>query len=65
LDCKTGIRVLQALEQANRELHTTTAIITHNAEIRKMAHRVLYFGDGRITRTEVNERRLSPSEISW
>lgn len=65
LDSKTGIRVLQALEQANRELHTTTAIITHNAEIRKMAHRVLYFGDGRITRTEINERRLSPSEISW
>ncbi len=65
LDCKTGIRVLEALEQANRELGTTTAIITHNAAIMKMAHRVLYFGDGRITRTEVNETRAAPAEISW
>jgi hypothetical protein len=30
-----------------------------------MAHRVLFFGDGRITATDVNESRKAPSEISW
>ncbi|MGI9386521.1 MAG: ABC transporter ATP-binding protein, partial [Methyloligellaceae bacterium] len=42
LDSKTGIRVLDALVAVNKELGTTTALITHNAEIRKIAHRVIY-----------------------
>ncbi len=65
LDSKTGVRVLEALSQVNRELGTTTALITHNAAIKDMAHRVLLFGDGRITGTQVNETRKPPSEISW
>jgi putative ABC transport system ATP-binding protein len=65
LDSKTGVRVLEALSQVNRELGTTTALITHNAAIKDMAHRVLLFGDGRITGTQVNATRKQPSEISW
>lgn len=65
LDSKTGIKVLEALVAVNTELGTTTAIITHNAEIRRIAHRVLYLQDGRIVRTEQNETRVSPSEITW
>jgi putative ABC transport system ATP-binding protein len=65
LDSHTGVRVLQAIATVNAELGTTTAVITHNAAIAGMAHRVLYFGDGRITRTTVNEARLDPTEISW
>ena len=65
LDSKTGIRVLEALSQVNRELGTTTALITHNAAIKDMAHRVLLFGDGRITGIQINGTRKSPSEISW
>ena len=49
----------------NREFGTTTAVITHAAEIRKMAHRVIRFQDGRISAVEVNETRLSPQEIEW
>ena len=30
LDSRTGLRVLEALSQVNRELGTTTALITHN-----------------------------------
>jgi putative ABC transport system ATP-binding protein len=65
LDSKTGIRVLEALSQVNEELGTTTALITHNAAIKDMAHRVLMFGDGRITGTQVNQTRKPPSAISW
>lgn len=65
LDSKTGVRVLEALSQVNQELGTTTALITHNAAIKDMAHRVLLFGDGRITGTQVNEVRKLPSEVSW
>ena len=65
LDSKTGVRVLEALSQINNELGTTTALITHNAAIKDMAHRVLMFGDGRISGTQVNTKRKQPSEISW
>ena len=33
LDVATGILVLEAIERVNRELGTTTAVITHNAAI--------------------------------
>ncbi|HMN37690.1 MAG TPA: ABC transporter ATP-binding protein [Hyphomicrobium sp.] len=65
LDSKTGIWVLEALTTVNRELGTTTVVITHNAAIRNIADRVIYFADGRIARIERNEHRLAPSEVSW
>jgi putative ABC transport system ATP-binding protein len=65
LDSKIGVLVLDAIDHVNRELGTTTAIITHNAAIQAMAHRVFTFGDGRITATHTNDTRAKPSEISW
>ncbi len=65
LDSKTGIVVLEALERVNRELGTTTVVITHNAGIARMAHRVIHLADGRIGTVQVNETRLAPRELSW
>lgn len=65
LDSKTGVQVLEALTSVNEELGTTTALITHNAAIKDIAHRVFYFGDGRITKTEVNKRRVTPDKVNW
>ena len=65
LDSKTGVQVLEALDQINQEFGTTTAVITHAAEIRKMAHRVIRFQDGRIASVDVNKTRLHPREIDW
>jgi putative ABC transport system ATP-binding protein len=65
LDATTGVRVLDALETANRELGTTTLVITHNADIARMAHRVLYLGDGRILREVRNATRASAMELRW
>lgn len=65
LDSKTGIVVLQALQRVNQELGTTTAVITHNAGIAKMADRVIHLVDGRISQVLVNEKKLSPDKLSW
>lgn len=65
LDATTGIRVLDALDTANRELGTTTLVITHNADIARMAHRVLSLGDGRIVREERNARRARAVDLHW
>ncbi|MEX0408228.1 ABC transporter ATP-binding protein [Aquibium sp. LZ166] len=65
LDSKTGILVLEALSRINEELNTTMAIITHNAGIRQIAHRVFSFRDGRIAEASVNEERVKPAEVTW
>ncbi|OOG28629.1 ABC transporter [Thioalkalivibrio denitrificans] len=65
LDSKTGIVVLEVLERINRELGTTTAVITHNATIADMADRVVHFLDGHIDRIDTPAVRKSPRELSW
>ncbi len=65
LDFKTGIRVLSVIERVNRELGTTTAIITHNAPVAEIADRVVRLADGRIEFDEPNERRRPVEEIRW
>ncbi|MFV8835678.1 ABC transporter ATP-binding protein [Aquisalimonas sp.] len=65
LDSRTGVQVLEAIEHVNRELHTTTAVITHNVVIAEMADRVVRLSDGRVSDVHVNEQRKAPSELSW
>jgi len=65
LDSRTGVQVREALKDINNRLGTSTVVITHNAGIRRMAHRVVWFKDGRIADVEENAQRVAPSEISW
>jgi putative ABC transport system ATP-binding protein len=65
LDSKTGIRVIDALLSVNRQLGTTTVIITHNASIQEVADRVLFFADGRISRAQQNDTRRETAQLSW
>ena len=65
LDSKTGQTVLQLLMQLNRELQTTIVIITHAADIARLAHRVIYLNNGVIAESYRNEQRLSVEEIDW
>ncbi|MCO8145262.1 ABC transporter ATP-binding protein [Rhodovulum tesquicola] len=65
LDSKTGVQVLEALKDINERFGTTTIVITHNAAIRRMAHRIVRFQDGRIVSVETNETRLAPHDIDW
>ena len=60
LDIATGILVLEAIDQVNRELGTTTAVITHNAAVA---------GDGRSRRVALGrpdrQRRAGTNARSW
>lgn len=65
LDSSTGVQVLEALRNINTRFGTTTVIITHNAEIQRMAHRVIQFQDGKISQVTTNDHPVAPSEIVW
>ncbi len=65
LDYATGKLVLEVLERVNRELGTTTAVITHNAAIAAMADRVIRIGSGQIVDVQRNATKARPDELVW
>lgn len=65
LDYETGKLVLRAIDKVNRELGTTTAVITHNAAIAGMADRVIRITSGKVAEDYRNAKRVSPEELSW
>ena len=65
LDVQTGILVLEAIDRVNRELGTTTAVITHNAAIAEIAGRVIRLSGGLIAGIEITAHRKAPSEVRW
>ena len=65
LDVETGKLVLAAIERVNRELGTTTAVITHNAAISAMADRVLQLADGKLVVDKRNPARAAPGSLVW
>jgi len=65
LDYETGVLVLEVLQRINREVGTTTAVITHNAAIAGMADRVIRMRSGQIVETQVNAQRLDPRQLAW
>ena len=65
LDFRTGVQVLEVIDRVNRELGTTTAVITHNVPVAAIADRVVTLADGRVASEERNETKLAPQDVRW
>jgi putative ABC transport system ATP-binding protein len=65
LDSATGVRVLEALMRANAELGATVVLITHNAAVADVAHRVIRFADGQVVEDRPNPQRKAAAEVRW
>jgi len=65
LDYQTGVRVIEVIERVNRDLGTTTGIITHNAPIAQVADRVVSLADGRIASQTRNTHKTRASDLRW
>jgi putative ABC transport system ATP-binding protein len=65
LDFQTGKMVLDAIARVNREIGTTTAIITNNAPIAAIADRVITLGDGRIVREKRHAIKAPVESLRW
>ncbi|WP_127849076.1 ABC transporter ATP-binding protein [Lacticaseibacillus hulanensis] len=65
LDYETGKAVLRLLATASHERNATVIIITHNAEIAKMADRVIHINDARVRSVEDNDSPLPVEQIEW
>lgn len=65
LDSQTGVVVLDAIARVNRELGTTTAVITHNAAQAEMAGRVVTLSDGAVSEVRHNPSPTAPRDLTW
>ncbi|HLU26753.1 MAG TPA: ABC transporter ATP-binding protein [Longimicrobiales bacterium] len=65
LDSVTGRLVLGVIERVNRELGTTTVLITHNAPIARMADRVVRLHDGQIAQEYRNTEKVPAETLDW
>jgi len=65
LDVGTGKLVLEALLRANRDFGTTVALITHNAAIAAIAHRIIRLRSGQVASVDVSEHRRTAAELEW
>ncbi len=65
LDLETGRNVLALLRQLNRESEQTVLLVTHNAEIARMADRVLHLRDGRIVDDQSQPSAVDPMQLDW
>ncbi|TAM54496.1 MAG: ABC transporter ATP-binding protein [Paraburkholderia sp.] len=65
LDFRTGRRVLEVIEQVNREFGALTIVVTHNAVIAEMANRVVRMSSGAIIDERRNARRCSAQDLTW
>lgn len=65
LDIKTGVGVLNALQEVNAAFGATTLIITHAAATGAIADRVLHLADGQLRKVETNRTKKKPEELVW
>jgi ABC-type lipoprotein export system ATPase subunit len=65
LDFTTGQEVLALIEKLIAQKVTTVVMVTHNAEIAKMANRVIRVKDGKIVSIRRNSWPMHASDLAW
>ncbi len=66
LDFETGRRILQLLSQICQEQKERSfLVVTHNAAISQMAHRVIRMKDGRVVENHQNTNPVDPEKLQW
>ncbi|MFC1962519.1 ABC transporter ATP-binding protein [Chloroflexota bacterium] len=65
LDFETGKRIFKLLMTLNDQKRKTIIVVTHNAPVGDIAHRVIRMRDGKITDIVQNTYPLDPEELKW
>lgn len=65
LDYKSSKEILEVIERVNQKYSTTIIIVTHNAAIEQMAHRVIHIKDGKIEVDFENKDLVAAKDLNW
>jgi putative ABC transport system ATP-binding protein len=65
LDVETGQRVLEVIREINQENGSTVIMVTHNAALAPMAHRVIRLRSGEVDAVETNPEPRPVAGLEW
>ena len=65
LDYVTGKQILALLQKTCRDRGMTVIVITHNLALTPMADKVIHIRNGKVEKTEINDRPLPVEKIEW
>lgn len=65
LDSKTGVLILNLLQDMSNNKNTTVVIVTHNAILAEAADKVIRIKNGQIESTVVNENPKKVTDLEW
>ena len=65
LDSKTGVLILNLLQDMSHNKETTVIIVTHNAILAEAADKVIRIKNGQIESIVVNEDPMNITDIDW
>lgn len=65
LDSKTGVLILNLLQEMSNNQNTTIIIVTHNAILAEAADKVIRIKNGRIESININENPKRVSDLEW
>ena len=65
LDSKTGVLILNLLQDMSNNRNTTVIIVTHNAILAEAADKVIRIKNGQIESIAVNENPMKVTDLDW
>ena len=65
LDYNTSKEILKLIEEVNKKYGNTVIMVTHNEAIKNMADHVIKLRDGVVRHNDLNENKISASELEW
>ena len=65
LDSKTGVLILNLLQDMSNNQNTTVVIVTHNAILAEAADKVIRIKNGEIESIIINDNPKKVTELEW
>ena len=65
LDSKTGVLILNLLQDMSNNQNTTVVIVTHNAILAEAADKVIRIKNGQIESIVINENPKKVTDLEW
>ena len=65
LDSKTGVSILNLLQNMSVNNNSTVVIVTHNAILAEAADKVIRIKNGKIESITINEKPKKVTDLEW